>query len=196
MLRRKERRCPHCNQRRSRGRRWCRRDVCIVGAGLAGLNALFVASQYLSRDQNVILVDRRRRVGGMWVDTYPYVRLLSHTECSPRATSSGLSDKSAPTWHRFIAGGGGLAGLSSGLLTSSGNPDFIVAYNSATGVERRPSCLCIYRTPVASQSNWQRRSRRTRPAAEQSSTAHSRSWILLLTPMTVSDLRRSLAQAG
>jgi hypothetical protein len=50
-------------------------EVCIVGAGLAGLNALFVASQYLSRDQKVILVDRRERVGGMWVDTYPYVRL-------------------------------------------------------------------------------------------------------------------------
>jgi hypothetical protein len=50
-------------------------DVCIVGAGVAGLNALFVASQYLSRDQKVILVDRRERVGGMWVDTYPYVRL-------------------------------------------------------------------------------------------------------------------------
>jgi cation diffusion facilitator CzcD-associated flavoprotein CzcO len=44
-------------------------DLCIVGAGLAGLNALFVASQYLSRDQKVILVDRRPRVGGMWVDT-------------------------------------------------------------------------------------------------------------------------------
>src|SRR6185295_16329520 len=50
-------------------------DVCIVGAGIAGLNALFVASRYLSRDQKVILVDRRERVGGMWVDTYPYVRL-------------------------------------------------------------------------------------------------------------------------
>ncbi|MBV8347684.1 MAG: FAD-dependent oxidoreductase, partial [Mycolicibacterium sp.] len=50
-------------------------DVCIVGAGLAGLNALFVASRYLSRDQKVVLVDRRERVGGMWVDTYPYVRL-------------------------------------------------------------------------------------------------------------------------
>ena len=50
-------------------------DVCIVGAGLGGLNALFVAGQYLSRDQKVILVDRRERVGGMWVDTYPYVRL-------------------------------------------------------------------------------------------------------------------------
>ncbi|MGK2855373.1 MAG: NAD(P)-binding protein, partial [Microbacteriaceae bacterium] len=42
-------------------------DVCIVGAGLAGINALFVASRYLSRDQKVILVDRRERVGGMWV---------------------------------------------------------------------------------------------------------------------------------
>ncbi len=49
--------------------------VCIVGAGIAGLNALFVASRYLSRDQKVILIERRERVGGMWVDTYPYVRL-------------------------------------------------------------------------------------------------------------------------
>ncbi len=50
-------------------------DVCIVGAGLAGMNALFVASRYLTSGQRVILVDRRPRVGGMWVDTYPYVRL-------------------------------------------------------------------------------------------------------------------------
>ena len=50
-------------------------EVCIVGAGIAGLNALFVASRYLSRDQRVILIDRREGVGGMWVDTYPYVRL-------------------------------------------------------------------------------------------------------------------------
>ncbi|MDH6284710.1 hypothetical protein M2280_005971 [Prescottella agglutinans] len=50
-------------------------DVCIVGAGITGLNALYVAGRYLSREQRVILVDRRRRVGGMWVDTYPYVRL-------------------------------------------------------------------------------------------------------------------------
>ena len=50
-------------------------DVCIVGAGLAGVNALFVASQYLSPSQKVILVDRRDRSGGMWVDTYAYVRL-------------------------------------------------------------------------------------------------------------------------
>ena len=50
-------------------------DLCIVGAGLAGINALFVASRYLSPEQRIILIDRRQRVGGMWVDTYPYVRL-------------------------------------------------------------------------------------------------------------------------
>ncbi len=50
-------------------------DVCIMGAGLAGMNALFVASRYLTPRQRVILVDSRPRVGGMWVDTYPYVRL-------------------------------------------------------------------------------------------------------------------------
>ncbi|WP_458687598.1 FAD-dependent oxidoreductase [Nocardia tengchongensis] len=50
-------------------------DVCIIGAGIAGLNALFVASRYLSRAQKIILVDRHPRAGGMWVDTYPYVRL-------------------------------------------------------------------------------------------------------------------------
>lgn len=50
-------------------------EICIVGAGIAGLNALFAASRYLSRDQKVILIDRRTRVGGMWVDAYPYVRL-------------------------------------------------------------------------------------------------------------------------
>ena len=38
-------------------------DICIVGAGIAGLNALFVASRYMS-GQKVIVVDRRPRVGG------------------------------------------------------------------------------------------------------------------------------------
>lgn len=52
-----------------------RYDTCIVGAGISGLNALFVASQYLARDQRVILVDRRSRAGGMWIDTYDYVCL-------------------------------------------------------------------------------------------------------------------------
>jgi cation diffusion facilitator CzcD-associated flavoprotein CzcO len=50
-------------------------DVVIVGAGICGLNALFVVSQYLGKRGRVALVDRRERVGGMWNDTYDYVRL-------------------------------------------------------------------------------------------------------------------------
>lgn len=50
-------------------------EVCIVGAGITGLNALVVASAYLSSDDTVMLVDSRPRAGGMWVDTYDYVRL-------------------------------------------------------------------------------------------------------------------------
>ena len=50
-------------------------DLAVVGAGAAGLNALAVAGKYLGKDQRVLLIDRRGRAGGMWVDTYPYVRL-------------------------------------------------------------------------------------------------------------------------
>jgi hypothetical protein len=50
-------------------------DLAVVGAGVAGLNALAVASKYLARDDRVLMIDRRSRAGGMWVDTYPYVRL-------------------------------------------------------------------------------------------------------------------------
>ena len=50
-------------------------DLCILGAGIAGLNALFAASRYLSRDQKVVLVDRRAAAGGMWLSAYDYVRL-------------------------------------------------------------------------------------------------------------------------
>lgn len=42
---------------------------------MAGLNALAVASKYLTKDHRVLIIDRRSRVGGMWADTYPYVRL-------------------------------------------------------------------------------------------------------------------------
>jgi hypothetical protein len=50
-------------------------DVCVVGAGISGLNALVVASGYLPTSGRAVLVDSRPRPGGMWVDTYPYVRL-------------------------------------------------------------------------------------------------------------------------
>lgn len=52
-----------------------RYDTCVVGAGIAGLNALFVASRYLRGDERIVLIDRRDRAGGMWLDTYDHVRL-------------------------------------------------------------------------------------------------------------------------
>ncbi|MGR8950245.1 MAG: potassium transporter, partial [Gammaproteobacteria bacterium] len=50
-------------------------DLCVIGAGVAGLNALAVARDYLPKSARVILVDRRAHEGGMWLDTYDYVRL-------------------------------------------------------------------------------------------------------------------------
>ena len=50
-------------------------DLCIVGAGVAGLNALAVATEYLDARARAALVDRRPDAGGMWNDTYSYVRL-------------------------------------------------------------------------------------------------------------------------
>ncbi len=50
-------------------------ELLILGAGIAGMNALFAASRHLGRHDRVMLVDRRPRNGGMWCDTYDYVRL-------------------------------------------------------------------------------------------------------------------------
>ena len=50
-------------------------ELIVVGAGIAGLNALAVAGRYLSPRDRVVLVDSRPRAGGMWVDTYDFVRL-------------------------------------------------------------------------------------------------------------------------
>ncbi|WP_425049868.1 FAD-dependent oxidoreductase [Psychromarinibacter sp. S121] len=50
-------------------------DLAITGAGIAGLNALFVAAQYLPKGAKVALIDRRDRPGGMWTEAYDYVRL-------------------------------------------------------------------------------------------------------------------------
>ena len=50
-------------------------DLCIVGTGIAGMNALYVASQYLPASARVVLVDKNPDIGGMWTETYDYVRL-------------------------------------------------------------------------------------------------------------------------
>jgi len=45
-------------------------DLCIVGAGISGLNFLFSASQSMSKADKVVLVDRNPGVGGMWNERY------------------------------------------------------------------------------------------------------------------------------
>lgn len=50
-------------------------ELIVVGGGIAGLNALAVASRYLAPRDRVVLLDSRPRAGGMWVDTYDFVRL-------------------------------------------------------------------------------------------------------------------------
>jgi hypothetical protein len=50
-------------------------ELCILGAGVAGLNALFAASRHLSRQQKIAIVDRNPAPGGMWHTAYSYVRL-------------------------------------------------------------------------------------------------------------------------
>lgn len=48
-------------------------DYLVVGAGATGL--AFTDALIADTDADVILLDRRREVGGHWRDTYPFVRL-------------------------------------------------------------------------------------------------------------------------
>lgn len=50
-------------------------ELCVIGAGITGLNALVVAGTYLAPSAKALLVDSRPGTGGMWIDTYDYVRL-------------------------------------------------------------------------------------------------------------------------
>jgi len=50
-------------------------DLVVIGAGIAGLNALNSASQYLPRGARALLLDQKDAPGGMWTVAYDYVRL-------------------------------------------------------------------------------------------------------------------------
>ena len=50
-------------------------DLCVIGAGLSGLNVLAVAMEYLPKGARVVIVDSRADCGGMWNTAYDYVRL-------------------------------------------------------------------------------------------------------------------------
>src|SRR3954469_20770523 len=48
-------------------------DYLVVGAGASGM--AFVDAVLANSDARVVLVDRRHRPGGHWLDAYPFVRL-------------------------------------------------------------------------------------------------------------------------
>lgn len=50
-------------------------DLVVIGAGIAGLNALYAATHYLTKDARVLLIDQKQAPGGMWNIAYDYVRL-------------------------------------------------------------------------------------------------------------------------
>lgn len=50
-------------------------ELCILGTGIAGLNALYAATHYLPQNTRVVVIDKNEEVGGMWQNTYKYVRL-------------------------------------------------------------------------------------------------------------------------
>lgn len=50
-------------------------DLCIIGAGIAGLNALSVAAEYLPASARVVIIDAKPRPGGMWTEVYSFSRL-------------------------------------------------------------------------------------------------------------------------
>lgn len=50
-------------------------DLVVVGAGIAGLNALHAASLCLPPSSRILLIDAKDRPGGMWTMAYDYVHL-------------------------------------------------------------------------------------------------------------------------
>lgn len=50
-------------------------DLVVIGAGIAGLNALHAASLFLPASARILLIDLKDRPGGMWTMAYDYVRL-------------------------------------------------------------------------------------------------------------------------
>lgn len=84
-----------------------RAALCIVGAGIAGLNALFAASRYLTPDDRVVLIDRKPAPGGMWTETYDYVRLhqphrmftAGNIDWQPRRPAAYLATKAEVLQH-------------------------------------------------------------------------------------------------
>lgn len=53
-------------------------ELCVIGMGVSGLNALSSSSEYLSKKDKIIIVDKQKpqqAIGGMWNNVYQFVRL-------------------------------------------------------------------------------------------------------------------------
>ncbi len=49
-------------------------DLVVVGAGIAGLNALFAATYYVPSGARVLLIDQKTAAAELWNMAYDYVR--------------------------------------------------------------------------------------------------------------------------
>jgi hypothetical protein len=50
-------------------------ELCVVGAGYAGLNGLNAAAKYLKKGDRVVIIDKSETWGGQWNHQYDFVRL-------------------------------------------------------------------------------------------------------------------------
>ena len=101
-------------------------DYLVVGAGALGM--AFVDSLIEHTDADVVMVERRHRPGGHWLDSYPFVQLhqpsrfygvnstpLGQDRIEPEGTDTGFSERASGAEicgyydeimrHRFLASG-------------------------------------------------------------------------------------------
>jgi NAD(P)-binding Rossmann-like domain len=72
-------------------------DYLVVGAGASGM--AFVDSLLSYSDADIVLVDRRHRAGGHWLDAYPFVRLhqpSAYYGVNSRVLGANRIDESGP----------------------------------------------------------------------------------------------------
>jgi cation diffusion facilitator CzcD-associated flavoprotein CzcO len=74
-------------------------DLCIIGAGYAGINVLNAACPHLPDGARVVVVDRGTRFGGQWTDQYDYVRLHQPHETFTAHDREWAITKTKPKGH-------------------------------------------------------------------------------------------------
>jgi cation diffusion facilitator CzcD-associated flavoprotein CzcO len=74
-------------------------DLCIIGAGYAGINVLNAACPHLPDGARVVVVDRGTRFGGQWTDQYDFVRLHQPHETFTAHDREWAITKTKPKGH-------------------------------------------------------------------------------------------------